>query len=119
MLDHIGVKTRQFEALVDFYETSLAPLGYTKLHSWDGGAGYGRDGTTQLWLGTTDTKPTGIHIAVAATDRAAVKAFHESALAAGGTDNGEPGLRPDYAANYYAAYVLDPDGNNLEAVCYE
>ncbi|WP_408505102.1 VOC family protein [Paraburkholderia sediminicola] len=99
-----------------FREACLAPLGYTKLFAWEGGAGFGRDGTAALWLGTT--KPTGIHIALSASDHAAVDAFHQATLHAGAIDNGKPGLRPDYHANYYAAFVIDPDGNNLEAVCH-
>jgi catechol 2,3-dioxygenase-like lactoylglutathione lyase family enzyme len=117
MLDHIGLRTPQCDALVRFYEVSLAPLGYTKLFAWEGGAGFGRNGTAALWFGASKTKPTGIHIALSAPDHAAVDAFYKAALGAGATDNGKPGLRPDYHANYYAACVIDPDGNNLEAVC--
>jgi len=118
MLDHIGLRTARFDTLARFYEAALAPLGYTKLFGWDGGAGFGKDGTAALWLGASDITPTGIHVALSAADRAAVDAFHQAALAAGATDNGAPGLRPHYHANYYAAFVIDPDGNNLEAVCH-
>lgn len=118
MLDHIGLRTTQFDALARFYEAALAPLGYTRLFAWEGGAGFGRNGTAALWIGASDTKPTGIHMALSAADHAAVDAFHKAALAAGATDNGMPGLRPHYHANYYAAFVIDPDGNNLEAVCH-
>jgi catechol 2,3-dioxygenase-like lactoylglutathione lyase family enzyme len=118
MIDHIGLRTLQFDALVRFYEACLAPLGYTKLFAWEGGAGFGRNGTAALWLGASTTRPTGIHIALSASDHAAVDAFHKAALNAGAIDNGKPGLRPDYHANYYAAFVTDPDGNNLEAVCH-
>ncbi len=118
MLDHIGLRTPQFGTLVRFYEASLSPLGYTKLFTWEGGAGFGRDGAAALWIAASEIKPTGIHIALSAVDRAAVDAFYTAALAAGAADNGKPGLRADYHPNYYAAFVIDPDGNNLEAVCH-
>jgi len=118
MLDHIGLRTRDFGTLVGFYEASLSPLGYTKLFAWEGGAGFGRDGAAALWIAASATKPTGIHLALSAADRAAVDAFYTAALAAGAADNGKPGLRVNYHANYYAAFVIDPDGNNLEAVCH-
>jgi len=118
MLDHIGLRTPQFDALVRFYEASLSPLGYTKLFAWEGGAGFGRNGAAALWISASKTKPTGIHIALSAVDHAAVDAFYKAALGAGAADNGKPGLRVDYHANYYAAFVIDPDGNNLEAVCH-
>lgn len=113
-----GLRTLQFDALVRFYEACLAPLGYTKCLAWEGGAGFGRSGMAALWIGASTTKPTGIHIALSASNHAAVDAFHKTALDAGAIDNGKPGLRPDYHANYYAAFVTDPDGNNLEAVCH-
>jgi len=120
MIDHIGLKTQQFDALADFYETTLAPLGYTKRFSFEGFVGFGRDGSGGLvCINPTDTKPSGIHLAISAPDRASVDAFYADAIAAGATDNGKPGLRLDYGPNYYAAFVLDPDGNNLEAVCHE
>jgi catechol 2,3-dioxygenase-like lactoylglutathione lyase family enzyme len=118
MIDHIGLRSPQSDALAHFYEAVLAPLGYTKLFAWEGGAGFGRDGFAALWVGASETKPTGIHIALAAPNRAAVDAFYGAAIGAGAMDNGRPGLRPDYHANYYAAFVIDPDGNNLEAVCH-
>ena len=118
MLDHIGLRTARFEALVRFYEATLTPLGYSKLHSWDGGAGFGRKGAAALWIHSSKTTPTGIHIALSAVERSAVDSFYEAALRAGAAENGKPGLRKDYHANYYAAFVIDPDGNNLEAVCH-
>ena len=119
MLDHIGLRSTQSDALVNFYETVLAPLGYTKLYVYEGGAAFGRDGSPQLWIGASETKPTGIHIAIAAPDRAAVDGFYAAALAAVAKDNGAAGLRTEYHPNYYAAFVIDPDGNNLEAVCHQ
>jgi catechol 2,3-dioxygenase-like lactoylglutathione lyase family enzyme len=118
MLDHIGLRTARFDALVRFYEAALTPLGYTKLFAWEGGAGFGRNGIAALWIGASETKPTGVHVALSAADHAAVEAFYWAALGAGATDHGKPGLRADYHANYYAAFVIDPDGNNLEAVCH-
>ena len=118
MLNHIGLRTTQFDVLVRFYEATLAPLGYAKRFSWEGNAGFGNDGGVQLWIHASDAKPTGIHIALTGADQAAVDAFHGAALGAGAADNGKPGLRKDYHANYYAAFVTDPDGNNLEAVCW-
>lgn len=119
MLDHIGLRTNQFDAVVHFYETTLAPLGYIKRFAWEGGAGFGRnDGSPALWIHASETKPSGIHIALTGADHSAVDAFYIAALGAGAINNGEPGLRKDYHPNYYAAFVIDPDGNNLEAVCH-
>jgi len=118
MIDHVGLRTKRFAALARFYETALAPLGYAKLFAWDGLAGFGRDGVAALWVGESDGAPSSVHLALSATDRAAVDGFHKAALAAGATDNGAPGLRPDYHPDYYAAFVIDPEGNNLEAVCH-
>jgi hypothetical protein len=89
-----------------------------KLFAWEGGAGFGRNGAAALWIGASKTKPTGIHIALTGANHATVDAFYRAALGASAADNGKPGLRKDYHANYYAAYVIDPDGNNLEAVCH-
>jgi catechol 2,3-dioxygenase-like lactoylglutathione lyase family enzyme len=117
MFDHIGLRTKTIDVLTAFYEKALAPLGYEKLISFEGGAGFGRDGKPGLWLGDSDQALSSVHLALSADSRAAVDAFHAAALKAGGKDHGAPGLR-DYAPNYYAAFVIDPDGNNLEAVCH-
>jgi catechol 2,3-dioxygenase-like lactoylglutathione lyase family enzyme len=82
-------------------------------------AGFGRQGKPDFWIGQGDPAGQAVHIAFAASDRASVDAFHEEALAAGGRNNGYPGLRPEYHPSYYAAFVFDPDGNNIEAVCHE
>lgn len=119
MIDHIGLRTGQFDALTRFYEAALAPLGWTKLVAFEGGAGFGRDGAPVLWIGASSEAPSSVHVAVSSATRKAVDAFHEAALAAGARDNGGPGLRPDYGPAYYAAFVIDPDGNNLEAVCQQ
>jgi catechol 2,3-dioxygenase-like lactoylglutathione lyase family enzyme len=117
MIDHIGLRSRDVTALVKFYEAALAPLGWHKLSEYEGGAGFGEKASV-LWIGTGNPR-SAVHLALAGASRAAVDAFYDAALAAGAKDNGKPGLRPDYHANYYAAFVLDPDGNNLEAVCQQ
>lgn len=117
MLEHVSLRTPQFEALVRFYVAALAPLGYEKLYVTDEGVGFGKDGNAPFWIGPSATSPTGIHIALSAANRAAVDNFHRAAIKAGATDHGKPGVRANYAPNYYAAFVIDPDGNNLEAVC--
>jgi catechol 2,3-dioxygenase-like lactoylglutathione lyase family enzyme len=117
MIDHIGLRSRDVAALVKFYEAALAPLGWTKLMEFAGSAGFGGAGKPVLWIGGGDGSA--LHLALAAPSRAAVDAFHKAALGAGAKDNGEPGLRPEYHPNYYAAFVIDPDGNNLEAVSHQ
>ncbi|HTW69076.1 MAG TPA: VOC family protein [Acetobacteraceae bacterium] len=116
-LDHVSLRVGDLQRSRAFYTAALAPLGIAVL--FDGGSyvGFGKLGKPQFWLnpGGTPSGPT--HVAFVAATRAEVRAFHEAALAAGGTDNGAPGLRPHYHADYYGAFVLDPDGNNAEAVC--
>jgi len=101
-----------------FYDRALKPLGIERLYA-DGEsfAGYGRDRKAFFWIGQRAAVASGAHIAFAAPDRASVDAFYAAALAAGGRDNGPPGLRPRYHRDYYGAFVLDPDGHNIEAVC--
>jgi catechol 2,3-dioxygenase-like lactoylglutathione lyase family enzyme len=118
MLDHLGYNVRDFAASKAFYTRALAPLGITTMMEGDGWAMLGRDGKPQLWFGALGPATTGIHLAFAAADRGQVRQFHVAALAAGGRDNGAPGLRPHYHPNYYGAFVYDPDGNNIEAVCH-
>jgi catechol 2,3-dioxygenase-like lactoylglutathione lyase family enzyme len=117
MLDHVTLRTPQFERLAAFYEAALAPLGASKMMAFDDAAGFGRDAMPTLWLGASTEGSPRTHVAITAPSRAAVDAFYAAALAAGATDNGPPGLR-EYGPNYYAAFVYDPDGNNLEAVCH-
>jgi hypothetical protein len=117
MIDHIGLHSRQSDAMVIFYQTALAPLGFTKLVAYEGGAGFGRDGKPSIWICPSDAPTSGIHLAVASPDRVAADAFYAKAMEAGAKDNGAPGLRANYSPTYYAAFVIDPDGNNLEAVC--
>lgn len=125
MFDHIGFAVSDFARSRAFYERVLAPLGFaavmdvTKEQSGGyEGTGFGPPGRPQFWIGTGDDHEGHVHVAFAAESRAAVDAFHAAALAAGGTDNGAPGLRLHYHPNYYGAFVLDPDGHNVEAVCH-
>lgn len=124
MLDHAGFPVSDYARSKAFYLQALAPLGYALVmevqqHENDApAAGFGANGKPDLWIGGEGGLQRPIHIAIAAQDRAAVDAFYRAALAAGGKDNGAPGLRPHYHPNYYAAFVLDPDGHNIEAVCH-
>jgi catechol 2,3-dioxygenase-like lactoylglutathione lyase family enzyme len=124
MLDHAGFPVSDYARSKAFYLQALAPLGYALVmevqqHENDApAAGFGANGKPDLWIGGEGGLQRPIHIAVAAQDRAAVDAFYRAAIAAGGKDNGAPGLRPHYHPNYYAAFVLDPDGHNIEAVCH-
>src|SRR5262245_47805512 len=118
MFDHIGLKVRDLDASVAFYKAALAPLGYVVCSQDATSAGFGPEGAPALWL-YADKKAarTGTHVAFTAKARAAVGTFYRAGVEHGGTDNGKPGVRADYAENYYAAFLLDPDGNNVEAVC--
>jgi catechol 2,3-dioxygenase-like lactoylglutathione lyase family enzyme len=117
MIDHVGLDVRDLEASKSFYEQALAPLGYTKLAEYPEAVGFGEPGKPDFWIGTRGTPGT-THVAILSRDRASVDAFYEAAMAAGGKDNGPPGVRTLYHPTYYGAYVLDPDGNNVEAVCH-
>jgi catechol 2,3-dioxygenase-like lactoylglutathione lyase family enzyme len=135
MIDHVGFSVSDYARAKAFYEKALAPLGYALVmevgppQSEQPAAGFGGGGKPDFWIGSDGNPlPTlprsrgrvgrGLHIAILAKDRPTVDAFHRAALAAGGKDNGPPGLRPHYHANYYGAFVLDPDGHNIEAVCH-
>ena len=126
MIDHIGFPVSDYAKSKAFYAKALAPLGYVlvmevtaeQTEARAPAAGFGAGGKPDFWIGGEGglTKP--LHVAILAKDRAGVDAFHRAALAAGAKDNGAPGLRPQYHANYYGAFVLDPDGHNIEAVCH-
>jgi catechol 2,3-dioxygenase-like lactoylglutathione lyase family enzyme len=118
MLDHVTISISDFERAKAFYDTTLKPLNIERLYGGeDTFAGYGFNQKAFFWIGLRIPVLTGVHVAFAARDRAVVDAFYAAGLAAGGRDNGAPGLRPQYHANYYGAFVLDPDGHNIEAVC--
>jgi catechol 2,3-dioxygenase-like lactoylglutathione lyase family enzyme len=126
-LDHVSLSVSDFAAARAFYDAALKPLGITVQMqvtreetggSYEG-AGYGIAGKPFFWLGSGGKTTPATHIAFAADTRAGVDAFYQAAITAGGKDNGAPGLRPHYHPNYYGAFVLDADGNNIEAVCHK
>ncbi len=124
MIDHLGISVSNFDASKTFFDQAMAPLGASLLYmvppEYTGGVkvgGYGRERPV-FWLHEASITGPGRHYAFTARSRAEVDAFHKAALAAGGKDNGAPGLRPHYHADYYGAFVFDPDGNNVEAVCH-
>jgi catechol 2,3-dioxygenase-like lactoylglutathione lyase family enzyme len=118
MIDHAGVSVANVARSKMFYRTALAPLGYALVMEWEQFAGFGIGGKPDFWIGQGTPNEPRVHVAFRADTRAVVDAFHRAALAAGGRDNGAPGLRPHYHENYYGAFVLDPDGHNIEAVCH-
>lgn len=130
MIDHIGFDCTDYRRSRAFYEQALAPLGLSVVleltREQTGGyegCGFGRNGKPDLWIGSnsgpgSQPVPNALHLAFHAENRQRVRDFHAAALAAGGRDNGEPGLRPQYHPNYYGAFVFDPDGHNIEAVCH-
>jgi catechol 2,3-dioxygenase-like lactoylglutathione lyase family enzyme len=118
MIDHVGVEVGDYERSKAFYAAALRPLGYELVMEPDATVGgFAAQGKPDFWI-EGGTPGGGTHIAFESRERATVHAFHEAGLEAGGKDNGPPGLRPHYHENYYAAYVFDPDGNNVEAVCH-
>lgn len=118
IVDHIGLAVRDFGLSRTFYRRALAPLGIETVLEGEGWAMLGRDGKPQFWFGVHGIPPGQIHIAFAAHTREQVRLFHRAALGAGGRDNGAPGIRAKYHPNYYGAFVFDPDGHNIEAVCH-
>jgi catechol 2,3-dioxygenase-like lactoylglutathione lyase family enzyme len=121
MIDHLSLPVRDIARAALFYDAALAPLGLRRLMEFPGAIGYGAD-HPGFWIGEGQgaiARPgAGLHVAFAAPDRASVDAFHAAGLAAGGRDDGAPGLRPRYHADYYGAFLIDPDGFKVEAVCH-
>lgn len=124
MIDHVGFSVSDYPRAKAFYTKALAPLGYKLIMevqqnpSDPPAAGFGADGKPDFWIGGEGGLNKPLHIAVTAKDRAAVDAFYKSAMENGAKDNGAPGIRAHYHPNYYGAFVIDPDGHNLEAVCH-
>jgi catechol 2,3-dioxygenase-like lactoylglutathione lyase family enzyme len=124
MIDHIGFPVTDYARAKAFYMQALAPLGYALIvevqqNEHDAlAAGFGVDGRPDFWIGGEGGLEKPLHVAIVARDRAAVDAFYKAALTAGAKDNGAPGIRAHYHPNYYGAFVLDPDGHNIEAVCH-
>jgi catechol 2,3-dioxygenase-like lactoylglutathione lyase family enzyme len=126
MIDHVGFAVSDYARAKAFYQKALAPLGYVLVMevaaeqnpSGHPAAGFGIGGKPDFWIGGEGRLEKPLHVAIAAKDRAAVDAFYHAAIAAGAQDNGAPGLRPHYHPDYYAAFVRDPDGHNIEAVCH-
>jgi len=123
MIDHLSLAVADIDRAKKFYDAVLAPLGYRLMMEFPGVAGYG-DRHPTFWIGQprdgeAPVLPTNFHLAFVARDRAAVDAFYRAAVAAGASDNGAPGLRPVYHPDYYAAFVIDPDGYKIEAVCHQ
>jgi catechol 2,3-dioxygenase-like lactoylglutathione lyase family enzyme len=117
MFDHIGIRVKDLKVSLRFYDNVLSPLGFVRCSSGDRDAGYGSPGKPALWLYASSKSDGGVHIALPARDHQSVDAFHEAGVSSGGRDNGQPGFRSDYSPTYYAAFIIDPDGNNIEAVC--
>lgn len=125
MLNHVSIGVRDTAKTKAFYDAVLKPLGYSCLSEGEGSLGYGPEtdtGAVVLWISQTDRPvpadmASGLHFCFDAPNRKSVQAFHAAALAQGGSDNGQPGLRADYGDNYYAAFAIDPDGYRIEAYC--
>jgi catechol 2,3-dioxygenase-like lactoylglutathione lyase family enzyme len=125
MIDHLGFSVSDYERAKAFYSKALAPLGYSLVKEvtaeqtgHEAAAGFGAGGKPDFWIGGEGALNKPVHVAILAKDRATVDAFYKAAMAAGGRDNGPPGIRAHYHANYYGAFVRDPDGHNIEAVCH-
>lgn len=119
MFDHMGFGVSDIDESGKFFLQALAPLGVGLAMEGPNSVGLGRQGKPSMWLYATSAVTPPLHIAIAANTRADVDAFYQAAMAAGAKDNGAPGLRPHYHPNYYAAFVLGPDGHNVEAVCHQ
>ncbi len=118
MIDHIGFRVKDYDTAKAFYQKALAPLGYQLIAEFGDFSGFGRNGKPDFWIEKSASGTTYMHIAVNAASRAEVDAFYQAALDGGAKDNGAPGLREIYHPDYYGAFVIDPEGHNLEAVCH-
>jgi catechol 2,3-dioxygenase-like lactoylglutathione lyase family enzyme len=119
MIDHVVLNVRDVARSKRFYAAALAPLGYKVIKDSPEFTGLGTGASADMWLSRRDPATAALHLAFACATRSMVDAFHAAALEGGGRDNGAPGLRPQYHPDYYGAFALDPDGNNVEAVCHE
>ena len=119
IIDHIGLTVNDYEISKEFYTNVLATLGIELVMEVEGWAGFGKGGKPEFWFGVEDIAQSPMHIAFVADSRQQVDAFYNTAIAAGATNNGEPGIREIYHPNYYGAFVFDPDGHNIEAVCHK
>ena len=126
MIDHTGVVVSDFEKSKKFYQAVLAAIGYELLIELPASvtghadvAGFGDGGKPDFWIGGGTPNQPPVHVAFGVRDRAQVDAFHQAGIKAGGRDHGQPGLRPHYHPDYYAAFLLDPDGHNIEVVCHQ
>jgi len=119
MLDHVSLVVSDPQKARAFYERALKPLGYAVLIDYGALVGFGADQKPDFWLAPGKRTEPPVHVCFVAKDRATVRAFHAAAMAAGGRDNGQPGLRVEYHPNYYGGFVFDPDGNNVEVVKHE
>ena len=119
MIDHVILNVQDYRASRDFYAPTLAALGFEVVMEFDDGAAFGHGGKPEFWIAQREPVSGGTHVAFHVDVRTDVDAFHAAALAAGGRDHGAPGVREHYHPSYYGAFVLDPDGNNIEAVCHE
>ncbi len=118
MFDHIGIRATDLQVSENFFLHALAPLGFGIAMKGPHGVGLGKNGKPSLWIYEGQDRPAPLHLAFAAERRSQVDAFHHAAMEAGGRDNGAPGLRPHYHPHYYAAFVIAPDGHNVEVVCH-
>jgi len=119
IIDHIGIAISDYEKSKEFYSKVLLPLNIRLVAEVQGWAGFGKNGKPEFWFGTSDNAQRPMHIAFLAENRAAVNQFYQAAISAGARDNGKPGIREIYHPNYYGAFIIDPDGHNIEAVCHE
>jgi catechol 2,3-dioxygenase-like lactoylglutathione lyase family enzyme len=118
MFDHVALNVSNAKKSKEFYEKALKPLGLGVVATFENWTGFGKGEKPQFWIVTREPVSRGAHLALTAPDRKSVDAFHAAAVAAGGKDNGKPGIRADYSPTYYAAFVHDPDGNNIEVVTH-